>query len=71
MDNSIYVFTNTHWEGHYVELPGSPEGKPWHVFANTGANSPEDIWEVGDEPILSNQAGLLVGPRSVVILVAK
>jgi glycogen operon protein len=70
-DNSMYVFTNTHWEGHDVELPGSPEGKPWHVFANTGANSPEDIWEIGAEPILTDQARLFVGARSVVILVAK
>jgi isoamylase len=70
-DNSIYVFTNTHWEGHDVELPGSPEGKPWHVFANTGADSPQDIWEIGAEPVLSDQSRLFVGPRSVVILLAK
>jgi isoamylase len=72
-DNSIYVFTNTHWEGHGVELPGLPpaEGKRWHVFANTGAQTPEDIWETGAEPPLSDQAHLFVGARSVLILVAK
>lgn len=70
-DNSIYVFTNTHWEGHHIWLPPSPEGKPWHVFVNTGANIPDDSWEVGSEPILSDPYRFFVGPRSVIILVAK
>jgi isoamylase len=70
-DNTIYVVTNTHWEAHTVELPGLSEGRQWHVFANTGANELEDIWEPGAEPRLSDQAQLFVGPRSVAILVAK
>jgi glycogen operon protein len=70
-DNSIYVVTNTHWEAHTVELPGLSEGRQWYVFANTGANPAEDIWEPGAEPCLSDQAQLFVGPRSVAILVAK
>jgi glycogen operon protein len=70
-DNSIYVVTNSHWEGHQVELPGFPDDQRWHVFANTGANSPEDVWEAGAEPPLSNPSQLFVGPRSVVILIAK
>ena len=70
-DNSIYVVTNTHWDGLGVELPRSPEGCQWHVFANTGANTPEDVWESGSEPVLSDQTHLFVGPRSVIILLAK
>jgi glycogen operon protein len=70
-DNSIYVFTNAYWEGTTVELPGLPVGKAWHVFANTGAEAPEDVWEPGAEPILSDQSHLFIGARSVVILVAK
>ena len=70
-DNSIYVFTNTYWEGHDVELPRLPEGQRWHVFANTGAPETEDVWEPGTEPALSDQSNLFVGARSVVILVAK
>lgn len=70
-DNSVYVVTNTHWESLDVELPGLPEGKRWHVFANTGAISPEDVWEVGNEPPLGDQSRLFVGARSVAILVAK
>jgi glycogen operon protein len=70
-DDSIYVVSNTHWEGHDVELPGLPEGLRWHVFANTGANESEDAWDLGSEPQLSDQSRLFVGPRSVVILLAK
>jgi isoamylase len=70
-DNYVYVAMNMHWEGQWCELPGLPSGMQWHVFANTGAPSPEDIWEPGNEPLLSDQHGLLVGDRSVVILVGK
>jgi isoamylase len=70
-DNSIYVFTNSHWEGQDVELPGLPEGQRWHVFANTGAQELEDVWEPGAEPPLADQTHLFIGARSVVILVAK
>jgi glycogen operon protein len=69
-DNSIYVVTNTHWEAHSVELPILPEGHNWHVFANTGAIAPQDVWDTGDEPVLSDQKHLFVGPRSVAILVS-
>jgi glycogen operon protein len=70
-DNSIYVVTNTHWDGLYVELPSSPKGCQWHVFANTGANTSQDIWDAGSEPVLSDQTHLYVGSRSVIILLAK
>lgn len=68
--NYIYVAMNMHWEAHWVELPGLPPGMQWHIFANTGA-TPEDSWEPGMEPLLENQYGLLLGDRSVAILVGK
>ncbi|MBV9385033.1 MAG: glycogen debranching protein GlgX [Chroococcidiopsidaceae cyanobacterium CP_BM_ER_R8_30] len=70
-DNYIYVGMNMHWETHWFNIPGLPEEMKWHVFANTGANPPEDIWQSGTEPVLENQYGLLVGERSVIILVGK
>ncbi|MFQ5794624.1 MAG: glycogen debranching protein GlgX [Candidatus Bipolaricaulia bacterium] len=69
-DNYIYVAMNMHWESHMFELPGLPEGMKWHVFANTGAASPEDIWEPETEPVLNDQC-LLIGDRSVAILVGR
>jgi isoamylase len=70
-DSYIYVAMNMHWEAHWYELPGLPIAMQWHMFANTGCTPPEDIWEPGSEPILENQSGLLLGDRSVVILVGK
>lgn len=70
-DNYIYVAMNMHWETHWFELPGLPPGVQWHIFANTGANPPEDSWEPGREPLLENQYGLLLKDRSVAILVGK
>jgi glycogen operon protein len=43
----------------------------WHVFANTGTTPPTDSWAPGTEPMLENQYGLLMGDRSVAILVGK
>ncbi|MBE9169709.1 glycogen debranching protein GlgX [Pleurocapsales cyanobacterium LEGE 06147] len=71
VDNYIYVAMNMYWEAHWFEIPGLPEGMKWNVFANTGVTSPEDSWEPGTEPLLENQTGLLLGDRSVVILVGK
>jgi isoamylase len=70
-DDSIYVAMNAHWEGHQFEIPGLPEGKHWHVFANTEMGSPEDVWEPGAEPRLDDQRYFWLGPRSVVILVGR
>jgi len=70
-DNSIYVAMNMHWEMHGFELPRLPANMSWHVFANTDTHPPQDIWTPGEEKKLGNQSEFLVGPRSVVILVAK
>jgi isoamylase len=70
-DNNVYVAMNMHWEAHWFELPGLPQGMRWHVFANTAVTPDQDIWEPGTEPVLENQGGLLIGDHSVVILVGK
>ena len=70
-DNSIYVAMNFHWETHWFKLPELPPGMQWHVSANTAVPTPHDSWEPGNEPLLEDQSGLLVGDRSVVILVGK
>jgi glycogen operon protein len=71
VDNYIYVAMNMHWDALPFELPGLPEETQWHLFANTSALPPGDIWEPGTEPLLENQQTFLVGGRSVVILVGK
>ena len=70
-DDFIYVAMNMHWEMHGFELPQLPEGMAWHVFANTGVETPKDIFEIGEEPLIENQHEVLVGPRSIIILVGR
>jgi glycogen operon protein len=70
-DDYIYVAMNMHWETHWFDLPSLPDGRQWHVFANTAAAHGFEIVQPGSEPMLENQAGLLVGDRSVVILVGR
>ena len=70
-DDFIYVAMNMHWDMHGFELPQLPEGMAWHVFANTEMAAPDDICEPGEEPIIENQGEVLVGGRSIMILVGK
>ncbi len=70
-DDYVYVAMNMHWDAHGFELPGLPDGRQWHVFANSGAAAPQDIWTLGQEPQLDDQHNMLIGSRSVVILVGK
>jgi isoamylase len=71
LDNYVYVAMNMHWETHWFDLPGLPDGMRWHVMANTGVPSPTDIWKAGEEPLLEPSNGLVVSDRSVVILLGK
>jgi len=70
-DDFIHVAMNMYWEALPFELPRLPNGTRWRVFANTGMPSPEDVFEPGSEPELVDQAGCLVGGRSVLILVGR
>jgi len=70
-DDYIYVAANMHWHSHHFELPGLPPGMAWHVFVNTACPSPEESWEPGTEPRLDHQSSILLGDRSVVVLVGR
>ena len=70
-DNTLYVAFNMHWEMHGFKLPQPPNGLSWHIAINTDAGSGLDIWEDGEEKILENQNEVLVGARSVIVLLAK
>lgn len=70
-DNTVYIAMNMHWEMHGFELPKLPNNEKWHVFSNTGMPPGEEIWELGEEPILDNQDYILAAPKSVIVLVAK
>jgi isoamylase len=65
----VYAVFNMYWETLQVEPPSLPDGLGWYVFANTGADYPQDVYLPGSEPRLENPQ-LQVHGRSVVILVA-
>ena len=70
-DNYLYVAMNMYWKALWFELPQLSKEMKWHVFANTGCPSPADSWEPGTESLLENRSHILLGDRSVVILVGK
>jgi glycogen operon protein len=70
-DETIYAAFNMHWEALTFRLPAAPNGTRWHVFANTGCPPPDDVHEPGREPVLSPEGSMLIGGRSIVVLVAR
>jgi isoamylase len=69
-DADIYVALNAYWETLTFELP-HVHGKCWYLAVDTAQSSPDDIYAVGDEPLLRNQTTIEVAARSVVVLVGK
>jgi glycogen operon protein len=70
-DNHIYVAVNMYWDALPFQLPRLPLGMRWHMSVNTSMPSPEDIHEPGQEALLGDQTHVLVGGRSVIVLVGK
>jgi len=62
---------NMYWDSVWFTLPQLPNDMKWYVAANTGAPVPEDSWALGEEPVLSDQTNIMLGSRSVIILVGR
>jgi isoamylase len=69
--DTVYVAMNMHWEPHPFSLPRLLDGRRWYLALDTGATAPDDIYELGAEPLLADQKTLEMVERSVVALVAK
>lgn len=67
----IYVMMNMHWEAHSFELPEMPDGMKWHVAVNTSMPEPEDIFDPGCESVIENKMEVLLGARSIMVLVCR
>ncbi len=70
-DDTIYVAMNMYWEALSFALPQLSNGRQWHVFVNTDMPEKEAVNTLGKEPRTDSQSHVLVGPRSVMILVGK
>jgi glycogen operon protein len=66
----LYVALNAFWEALDFELPLPAESQVWRRVVDTALASPEDIMEVGQEPLVRRKR-YTVGPRSVVVLEAR
>jgi glycogen operon protein len=71
VDNTVYVAMNMFWGPVTVELPKLPSGKNWFISVNTDMQPPFDFYGVSHEVKVENQNSMVVGPRSVVILIEK
>ncbi len=66
----IYVIANAHWEAHSCALPGVKWGQ-WRRFVDTSLAAPNEIAEATGVFAEIAQDRYFVGPRSVVVLVAR
>ncbi len=67
----IYVVANAYWEPLKFALPKPTEAARWMRFVDTTYESPDDVLEEKDLRPLPDPLHYRVGPRSVVILVAR
>ncbi|MGB5687355.1 MAG: alpha-amylase family glycosyl hydrolase, partial [Candidatus Electrothrix sp.] len=70
-DDFIYVAMNMHWDALPFELPVLPPEYQWSLSVNTGMAVPEDIFSPGGEPVIEDQRSVLIGGRSIIILVGR
>jgi glycogen operon protein len=67
----LHYMVNAYWEALQFEIPAVSEaGGPWRRCVDTFLDSPDDICDWAEGPIVSG-ATYLVQPRSVVLLAAQ
>ncbi len=71
LDEPLYIATNAHWEPKAFDLPRLPAGKSWRRFLDTSLPPGDDALEPGAEAPIVSERSYAVGPRSVVVLVAR
>jgi isoamylase len=71
VDEDIYIAVNGHWEPRDFELPAVGPGRRWRSFVDTAREPPDDIAEPGAELPIPALPTLRLGPRSLVVLVAR
>ena len=54
-----------------TDLPALNRDRKWHVFSNTDMPDSEAMNTLGKEPLTTSQDYVIMGPRSVMILVGK
>ena len=70
-DAQLYLMVNAYWEPLMFTLPPAPAAAPdgWRLWLDTGQPTPDDIYGWENAPHVEAPS-YLVGPRSIVALVA-
>jgi glycogen operon protein len=67
----FHAILNAYWEPLEFELPPpGKDGDAWRRWIDTSLESPQDIVEWRDAPVVSEQS-YRAGPRSVIVLFAR
>ena len=67
----IHIAFNMHHSEIEATLPPPPEGKVWHVIANTSAPAPDDFFEEENAPELQGDLFVFQAHSSIVLLAKK
>ena len=70
-ENDFYIATNTDIYDLTITLPALPDGRQWHLVADTSLLSPEDITEPGNEELLREQRRYVLLSGATVVLIGK
>jgi glycogen operon protein len=64
----LHMIMNGYWERLEFDLPHDAAAEPWRRWIDTSLDTPEDIVDWQDAPVLGQQRVYPAGPRSVVVL---
>ncbi len=67
----IYIVANAYWRTLRFRLPALDNSRRWHRVIDTTLDSPNDISESGESPVIDKQSSYRVGARSVTVLLGK
>jgi glycogen operon protein len=66
----IYVAMNMYWEALPYQIPKPADDRHWKIVVNTSMPAPQDICEASAAPLLNEQEQIIVGPRSMMVLIS-
>ena len=69
--NALCLMFNASADAIDFGLPPIPPGARWHQAVDTSRETPNDLFEAGEEPLCEDQSAYRVSPRSSAILVAR
>ena len=68
---ALCLLFNAAADGVDFRLPAAPLGTRWHLAADTGRETPQDLFSAGEEPLLNTPGTCHLVPRSSAILLAR